>query len=69
MYDKSLDNNSWYSSSEQEPVAIVKNRFSSALLVRPQPSAMLVGTEELDRRIWDTKPYTSSFGNEILVIE
>lgn len=68
MYNKSLDNNNWYSNSEIEPVAMTRKRFNSALLLRPQPSAMLVGTEELDLLIWDMSPYISSLGKDDFVI-
>ncbi len=67
MYNKSLDSSNWYSSSEQEPVAMVKNLPSSAILLLPQPSAILVGMEELERLICDIKPYISSFGKEVFV--
>jgi hypothetical protein len=67
MYSKSLESNNWYSNSDIEPTAITKNRFNSALLFHPQPSAILVGTEELDLLIWDISPYNSSFGKDDFV--
>ena len=68
MKFKSLANKSWYCNSEQEPVAIVKNLFSSKMELLPQPSAMLVGINDEERLICDTSPYTSSFGKEAVAL-
>ena len=59
---------SWYSNSEDEPAAIVKNLLKSASVLLPQPSATLVGIEEADRLICDVSPYNSSFGNFDVII-
>lgn len=64
MYPKSLAKINWYSSSEQEPVDITKNRFSSGKLFRPHPSAILVGIEDADLRICEISPNCSSRGKE-----
>ncbi len=54
---------SWYSNSEQEPVAMVKNLLKSGFEFLPHPSAMFVGIEEAERLICDMSPYNSSLGN------
>ena len=61
-YSKSVDKITWYSSSEAEPRAIFKKYPNCESLPLPQPSAMLVGTDDAERRIWLTKPYISSLG-------
>lgn len=61
-YSKSADKIIWYSSSEAEPRAIFKKYPNCGSLPLPQPSAILVGTDEAERRIWLTKPYISSLG-------
>ena len=67
IYSRSFASSSWYSSSDNDPVAITRNRLKSGLVFRPQPSAILVGMEELDRWICEIKPNISSFGNEDFV--
>lgn len=62
-YSKSVDKIIWYSSSVAEPRAIFKKYPNCGSLPLPQPSAMLVGTDDAERRIWLTKPYISSLGN------
>jgi len=59
---------SWYSNSEHEPVASVKNLLKSGSVFLPQPSAMLVGIEEADRLICDVSPYNSSLGNVDVIL-
>lgn len=51
-----------------EPAAMTKKRFNSALENLPQPSAILVGTEEEERRICEIKPYISSFGKDFVAL-
>lgn len=54
------------SSSVSEPNAMCKNCINSFGLFLAEPSAMLTGTDTAARRIWDIKPYRSSFGNELV---
>jgi hypothetical protein len=68
MYFKSLESKIRYSTSEAEPVAIVKNRPNSASLSLPQPSLMLVETEALALRNWEVIPYISSLGNSAVIV-
>ena len=44
-YNKSLAKSSWYLSSEQDPLAIVRNLLKSGFVRLPHPSAILVGME------------------------
>ena len=49
IYPRSLASNNWYSTSEDEPVAMTRNLRKSGFVFRPHPSAILVGIDELDR--------------------
>lgn len=66
MYPKSLERISWYSNSDADPNAIFKNLPNWGSEFRPQPSAMFVGTEDDDLRIWLVSPYCSSFGKDFV---
>ena len=61
-YFKSLESNSWYSSSDADPNAKFRNRVNCGSELRPQPSAIFVGMDAADLRIWLTNPYNSSLG-------
>ncbi|MEO6167798.1 MAG: hypothetical protein ABIO46_14925 [Chitinophagales bacterium] len=65
---KSFERRTWYSNSEADPAAKVRNRLKSGSLLLPQPSAMFVGMEEDERLICDVIPYTSVFGNEAVTL-
>ena len=67
MYPRSLARINWYSTSEDEPVAMTRNLRKSGLVLRPHPSAILVGMDELDRLIWEVRPNISSLGNDDFV--
>jgi hypothetical protein len=56
----------WYSNSLEEPIAIWKKWFGTAWLSRPQPSAILVGIEYEERRIWLVNAYVSSLGKNFV---
>lgn len=56
MNSRSFDKIIWYSSSEAEPKARLRNRANCGCVFRPQPSAILEGIEEEDRLIWLVRP-------------
>jgi hypothetical protein len=56
-----------YSNSDADPIAIVRNLVKSASELRPQDSAILVGIDVDALLICEVSPYTSSFGNCLVI--
>ena len=67
IYPRLFDNNTWYSNSALDPIAICKNQRNSPSEFLPHPSAMLEGTETEHLRNCDVKPYIS-VGGKLAVI-
>jgi len=63
---KFLHSVSWVSNSAKDPEAIFKNLMKSLLLLLPEPSAILEGTEIAERLIWEVIPYSSSLEISLL---
>ena len=66
IYFKSLDNSIWHSNSQADPMEICRKLLSWPWLLLPQPSAILEAIDTLHRRIWEVRPYTSSFGKDLV---
>ena len=75
-FDSSIDlvstpisstNNYCVSSSALEPMAMYRKRIDSFVLSGFAPSAILLGTETVARRIYVVRPFFSSSGNPFVI--
>ncbi len=68
IYFKSLAKMSWYSTSDDEPIAIWMKCAKSLFVRLPQPSAMFVGMDDAARLICVVRVNNSLLGKSFSVI-
>src|SRR5207244_13303130 len=68
MYSRSRASRKTTESSESEPRAMSRKRRNSLAPLLADPSAMFATVEKAARRAWDVSPYSSLFGNDVVVL-